>query len=145
MRTYTIHIPRRPWASPSTAIADTRAVKDGFCWPAFFFSFVWALWHRMWIVAAIIFVVELGVGFAIDFAALDGVTEAAISLGIALIVGWVANDLRRYELEKTDLSEGGVVLAATGEDAIKRFFSETSPRDGYGPATMFPPHARAPL
>ena len=27
---------------------DVVLIKDGFSWPAFFFSLIWALWHRLW-------------------------------------------------------------------------------------------------
>ena len=45
---YTVHM-RRPALDPGTRL---RLVKEGFSWPAFFFSFVWALWSRLWLVAA---------------------------------------------------------------------------------------------
>ena len=44
MRVYTVHM-RRPALDPD---ADFRLVKEGFSWPAFFFSFLWALWSRLW-------------------------------------------------------------------------------------------------
>ena len=27
---------------------DVVLVKEGFCWPAFFLTALWALWHRLW-------------------------------------------------------------------------------------------------
>ena len=125
MRFYTIHVARRPWA-PESALDDARAVKDGFSWPAFFFSFVWALWRRLWLLAALIFGVEFATGLAADGLGLNVVTETALSLGIALIVGWVANDLVRRDLERRGLTEAGVVMAQSAEDAIERYFIETS-------------------
>lgn len=127
MRFYTVHVARRPWA-PESALDEARAVKDGFSWPAFFFSFVWALWRRLWLVAALIFGVEFATGLAADGLGLDVVTETAVSLGIAVIIGWTANDLVRRNLERRGLNEAAVVMAESEEDAIERYFTETGPR-----------------
>ena len=35
---------------------DTAVIKDGFSWPAFFFSFIWALFKRLWLLAIALFV-----------------------------------------------------------------------------------------
>jgi hypothetical protein len=131
MRFYTIHAPRRPWANTETSIEEARAVKDGFSWPAFVFSFVWALWHRLWLVAVLIFVAEFAVGLLVGLIGFGAFVNAVVSLGLALVVGWLANDLRRDHLERQGLTDLGVVIAASGEDAIERYFSETTPRDSY--------------
>ena len=132
MRFYTIHAPRRPWAGPDTAIAEARAVKDGFSWPAFVFSFLWALWHRLWLVAVLIFVAEFAIGLLVGLVGFGGTVNAAVSLGMALVVGWLANDLRRDHLERRGLADLGIVMAASGEDAIERYFTETTPRESFG-------------
>jgi hypothetical protein len=129
MRIYTIHLPRRPWRSISVAVAGARAVKDGFSWPAFFFSFLWALTQRLWAPAAVLLAAELAVGAATEV--LDPITAFSLSLGAMLIVGWIGNDLKRRDLARQGFGERGVVLAATGEDAVRRYFADTGPRDGY--------------
>jgi hypothetical protein len=129
MRLYTIHVPRRPWSSITTVVAATVAVKDGFSWPAFFFSFLWALTQRLWLVALVLFAVEMLL--MIPFTYLDGATEAAGSLGVMLVLGWIGNDLKRRGLEKRGLEQHEVVLADSAEAAVRRYFSEMSPRDGY--------------
>jgi hypothetical protein len=131
MRFYTIHGPRRPWATTETSIEEARAVKDGFSWPAFVFTFVWALWHRLWLVALAIFVVEFIVGLVVGLIGLGGVVNGVVSLGMALVVGWLANDLRRDHLERSGLTDLGVVIAGNGEDAIERYFTENVPRDTF--------------
>ncbi len=45
---YTVHVRGRGRADD-----DVVLVKDGFSWPAFFFSLIWALWHRLWFFALI--------------------------------------------------------------------------------------------
>ena len=146
MRTYTIHVPsgrswRRSDAAIANAVAATRAVKEGFSWPAFFFSFLWAMTQRLWLVAAGLLVVELGLSALLDM--LDGVSGVALTLGVMLITGWIANDLKRWGLARrgrhlafpsVDLPMRGVVLADSGEEAVRRYYAETAPRDGYAEA-----------
>jgi hypothetical protein len=126
MRFYTIHAPTRPWASRQAVIADTRAVKDGFSWPAFIFSFVWALWHRLWLIAAAIIGFEFAAGLAIEASGVGIVTQTAASLAVALVVGWVANDFVRRDLERRGLAEQGVVMAGSAEEAVARYYAETA-------------------
>ena len=33
---------------------DYRAVKQGWCWPAFFFGSIWALFSGMWLAALLL-------------------------------------------------------------------------------------------
>lgn len=129
MLIYTIHVPRRPWSDVRTIVAATVAVKDGFCWPAFFFSFLWALTQRLWLIALVLLIAELAVGVVTEM--LDVITAIAVSLGAMLIVGWLGNDLKRSGLAKRGLVQQGVVMATSGEEAVRRFFTETAPRDGY--------------
>ncbi len=137
MRTYTIHVPsgrswRRSDASIANAIAATRAVKEGFSWPAFFFSFFWAMTQRLWLVAVVLLVVELGLSALVDM--LDAASGVALTLGVMLITGWIGNDLKRRGLARSGLPMQGVVLADSGEEAVRRYYAETSPRDGYAEA-----------
>ena len=61
MRFYTVHIlPGDPDPGDSIVL-----VEEGFCWPAFLLSPLWALWHRLWLVAAIL----LGAGAIVSAAA----------------------------------------------------------------------------
>jgi len=129
MRVYTIHVPRRPWSSITTVIAAAVAVKDGFSWPAFFFSFIWAMTQRLWIAALVFLVVELAVSVLVE--TLDAVTGTALSLGLMLVMGWIGNDLKRRGLAKRGLVQQDAVLADSGEEAVRRYFAETAPRDGY--------------
>ena len=48
-KVYTAHVRGRGGVD-----ADIVFVKDGFSWPAFFFTAVWALWHRLWLFALIV-------------------------------------------------------------------------------------------
>lgn len=117
MRLYTVHLRRH---GPD-ADSDFVLIKEGFCWPAFFLGPLWALWHRLWLAALVLLVANLalsGVGMALH---LDGLSQGAVSVGFAAIVGFVANDLRRRGLERRHFTLAAVVAAAGREAAERRF------------------------
>ena len=122
MRVYTVHV--RSGSSKSDR--DAVLVKEGFCWPALFIGVIWALWHRMWLTAVLFFLaaaIAEGLGEALG---LDPVRGGALSLAVALLIGWCANDLRRRSLARRGYQMTGVV-AATGEDAALRRWFDLNP------------------
>ena len=122
MRTYTVHLRRHG----SLRESDMVLVKEGFCWPAAFLGLVWALWHRLWLVAVILLAANVVLALATSMAGFGSQVQGAISVGFAVIVGFVANDLRRWATERRDLSLAGVVSARRLEDA-ERTFLESEP------------------
>jgi TolB-like protein len=75
------------------------AIKQGFCWPAFLFTWVWAFANRLWIPGAVLLMVgtifnALFIYFSEDSPAI-AVGFALITGAIALYVGFTGNDLRR--------------------------------------------------
>ncbi len=122
MRLYTVHFHHRIIG----ADRDLVLIKEGFSWPAFFFSFLWALWHRLWLAALILFAASLGLGSAMVFVGLDQASQTAASLGLSVIVGFVANDIRRWELERRGFAPCGIV-SGKGREAAERSFLEADP------------------
>ena len=119
-RIYTVHV--RAWS----AAADREAVflREGFSWGAFFFSVVWALWHRLWFWALIVLGISAVLTLAGDFIGIDPVTDSAVALAFALLIGWHANDWRRRALEKRGYVTAGVVAAPNLVEAERRFFAK---------------------
>jgi hypothetical protein len=120
MRVYTVHM-RRPALDPET---DFRLVKEGFSWPAFFFSFLWALWSRLWLVAAGLLALEVTIGAVLSLLDGDFWTQAALSLGVALLIGVFANDLKRSTLFRRGFLEAAVVTGNSIDDAERRFWDQ---------------------
>lgn len=123
MRLYTVHIlPGDP--DPGETIV---LVEEGFCWPAFLLSPLWALWHRLWLVAAIL----LGAGAIVPAAAYllgpDPLSHGAASLGVAVLIGYFANDLRRWTLERRGYRLDKVVSGADPDDALGRYLDKAFP------------------
>src|ERR1041385_802724 len=43
-------------------LRDLKAVKSGFSWPGFFFTWIWAFVSRLWILGGLLFLVSLVFG-----------------------------------------------------------------------------------
>ena len=118
MRVYTVHL-RRQGLDPDR---DVMLVKEGFCWPAFLVSVLWALWCRLWWVALAFLVAELALSGAAALLGLDPVSQAAVSAGVAVIIGFVANDLKPWTLRRQGFVEVAVVTADSRDAAERRFY-----------------------
>ena len=81
----------------------------------------------LWLIAVILVALEFGFGWISETAALDPVLDVAISLAIALIVGWLGNDFVRARCEREGLAFAGVAMGETADDAVHRFFVESVP------------------
>ena len=133
MRVYTVHMPRRLRRASASRSRDIVLVKEGFSWPAFFFSVAWALWCRLWLVASAGSSAHRGGGRrgAGRRLGADPVTQAAISLALRLVIGLVGNDLKRWTLWRRGYVEGDVVTGEGGDAAERRFF-DRHPEIGRG-------------
>ena len=120
MRVYTIHM-RRPPLDPEQ---DIRLVKEGFSWPAFFFSIIWALWCRLWLAAAGIFAAELALSGALQLLGADGPTKVVVSLAFAVLLGVFANDLKRWTLFRHGYLQVAVVTGSDRNSAERRFWDD---------------------
>ena len=117
MRLFAVHL-RRFGLDP---YRDMELVEEGFCWPAFFFSVLWALWHRLWLAAAILFGIHLAVGLLVAVSGPDRLSQTVISIGLAAIVGFIANDLRSWTLRRRGFVIAAVVIGKDRDDAERRF------------------------
>ncbi|MER9295860.1 DUF2628 domain-containing protein [Mesorhizobium sp. M0621] len=105
--------------------ADTTAfVRDGFAWLGFLVPPLWLAWHRLWIEAALAFVImgllsmlgeKLGLGLA----------DSLLSLLVSLYVGLEGQALRISALRRRGWHEWGVVEAGWLDDADTRYALET--------------------
>jgi hypothetical protein len=119
LKLYTVHL--RTWSAAPDR--DAVLVREGFCWPAFFFSFLWALRHRMWVAAAGLLALALGLAVLDDLLGPGGLASEALGLAAATLVGFEANDWRRGELRRRGYAEAGIVAASDRESAEHQFFA----------------------
>ena len=143
MRVYTAHIHPRRREGDTTGDRDIILVKEGFSWPALFFSVLWAIWNGLWLVALLFLLLEVGLGFLFDLFLVGPVTQVVLSLLLAILIGFVANDLRRWTLSRRGFHLAGVVAERDLIAAERRFF-ENNPALTAGvlaPAPRFFPKA----
>jgi len=122
MNTYTVHL-RRHGLDPER---DVVLVKEGFSWPAFFLSFLWALWQRLWLAAALILAAHIAISAGIYYLRPDPLTQATVVLGVAAIIGYLANDYRQEKLAQLGFAVDVVVSGLNKDHALRRYL-DTDP------------------
>lgn len=128
MRLYTIHEKPLQARSSEADAPDFELVKDGFCWPALFLPLLWGLWRGQWTGLLAYLLCILAISTLTVLAEPGRVTELALGLGLALLVGFSANDWRRWRLRRLGYRELGAVAAANLAEAELRVLSAL--RDG---------------
>ncbi len=118
MRIYTAYL------DPASLEQDRAVtlIKEGMCWPAFFFSFLWAAWHRLWWVALALLAAPAAAMAALAAAGADGATGLVSMLALSIFIGGAANDWRCSWLERRGRRLVAVVAGRNAEDAARRFF-----------------------
>jgi hypothetical protein len=123
MKLYTAHRP--PDLSRDRAIF----VKEGFSWPAFFFSLIWLLYQRLWLASAVYLLAAAAISAAAGAADLPDGPITALFLALSLILGFEANDIKRRALFRRGYSEEGPLLGDNLLHAETRYFG---PRPVHG-------------
>lgn len=120
MNLYCVYL-RRHGLNPDK---DLVLVKEGFSWPAFFLSFLWALWHRLWLAAAVFLGIQAVVSVFIVMYRPDPFTQSVVSLGLAVLFGFIANDFRQSKLAEEGFVCTDVVSGGDGDQALCRFLDK---------------------
>jgi hypothetical protein len=135
MRVFTIHLR----TSALTPDRDAILIKEGFCWPAFFFGLFWALSHRMWFASAGLLSVLIALGVAETILWLDPMTHSAVMFGVATIIGFCGNDWQRTALTARGWDMRGLSAAPDRDLALRRFVDlHPDAMDMQPPAGIFP-------
>ena len=127
MRTYTIHEPPNPSADRIDRAESLVFVKDGFGWAAALFAPIWLLMHRLWW-PLLGYVVLSGLfeGFRLALPSLGSwITLAGVALH--LLVGFEADTLRRWGLERRGWRMLGSVSGKTSAECERRFYEAWLP------------------
>ena len=139
LKSFTIHAaPGQIGRDPDAAL---RFVPETFSVVAFIEPWAYFLWHRMWLVTIayllLVGVLILGLGAA----GLAGPVVAAIGFVFNLIIGLEASNLRRWTLDRSGFHEEGVVVAASRDEAERRYFAERATALAPPPPPAGPPSA----
>jgi hypothetical protein len=112
MTTYSIY------AKPNDkTAADAIFVSDGFSWGAFVFTWAWALWHRMWIVAVIL------ISMLLITSLLPPAAQILSFLAVSILMGLHANDLLGWSLARRGYSEIALGNGNSLEEAELSFYA----------------------
>ena len=96
-------------------------IKEGFSWPAFIFTALWAIRHRMWLVFVLLLVTGMALELALVILGADNIATLSISLGYALLVGYGANDWWRWSLARRGTAQMGIISAINSETALHHY------------------------
>ncbi|TPM39965.1 DUF2628 domain-containing protein [Mesorhizobium sp. B2-3-4] len=125
----------------SEKVDTTAFVRDGFTWGGLLVPPLWLAWHRLWIEAALTFVV-MGMLSMLGQRLGLGVAGSLLSLLVSLYVGLEGQGLRIAALRRRGWHEWGVVEAARLGDADMRYTLEAEGlADEAAPAPRIVPDA----
>ncbi|MDX8534616.1 DUF2628 domain-containing protein [Mesorhizobium sp. VK25A] len=103
---------------------DAIFVRDSFTWLGFLVAPLWLAWNRLWIEAALTFIVMAILSVAGEKLGLEG-AGSLLSLLVSLYVGFEGRGLRIASLRRRGWREWGVVEAGNLGDAETRQALET--------------------
>lgn len=96
-------------------VAETAEfVEDGFSFPAFLFSWVWALYQRLWLVAIAQIAFLILLPKLVQMGALTAAASVAAQIAVQLLFGLEAANLRHRSL----LKRGYVLSDVVAEDSL---------------------------
>ena len=122
MRIYTIY-------ESNDKVPSAVPIKEGFNWFAFIFSLPWALLNSLWLVALVFLVINFFLMWLLIVFGGNYVAQTIVFSGLALAIGWTANDLKRSNLIKRGYKEETILLADSKKNAILRFFAMKPPQN----------------
>ena len=134
MRIFTVHINLHRKTEEQHPII----VRESFSFGSFVLSFIWALYHRCWVLAAALFLGEFFIHGLLMFFHAELVTVLICQIGLSLLIGFQFNDWRRAALIQADWSLDSVVAAVDSDAAFLRWMeskksSFTTDQSFYGP------------
>jgi hypothetical protein len=142
MSTYTVY---EPPPRPGEVSSDPEcflSVRDGFYFWAFLLGPLWLLWHRLWLALVIYLIASILLGAGLTLISASSTVEFLAGLLIALLIGFEASTIWRWNLTRRGWKMLGFVVGEDIEIAEQRFFAEWSKHAVATPPT--PPAALEP-
>jgi hypothetical protein len=127
MRTYTVHEHPDPAADRIDRAEELVFVKDGFSWVAALFAPLWLLVHRLWWPLLGYVVVSGALQLVQLTAAVDPRWLALAGFALNVLIGFEADTLRRWALERRGWHTVGTVSGKTAAECERRFFDAWLP------------------
>jgi hypothetical protein len=112
MKLYTVHT-----KSGSDITLDKPIfLREGFNWLAFLFTFIWALYQRLWVFAIVIVAANILVMTALKYGYISPFPAALVQFAMQFVVGFHANDFLRQRMQK----QGYIFQDITSGDSLLR-------------------------
>lgn len=113
---------------PPDADPDKVAfLPEGFSWGALVFTVLWALFHRLWLVAALIFAAFTLLNLAVQLDMLNPVVASLLQIGVAVLLGFEGRNLQAMALERAGYRRAGLIQATNQEAAELSYFAGRAP------------------
>jgi hypothetical protein len=122
MLTFTVHEPPNPPADRIERADKLVFVKDGFSWMAALFAPLWMLVNRLWWALLGYIVAIVALRLAQKYGGLTENTVGLMTFGLNLLVGFEADTLRRWALDRKGWLMLGSVSGRTVDECERRFF-----------------------
>jgi antitoxin (DNA-binding transcriptional repressor) of toxin-antitoxin stability system len=123
MTTFTLHLPRDARPGDPTALDESELVKDAFSWGAFFFTFLWFFYHRLWLAGIGVLILVFAFGGALALLDVHPLAGSIAQLLLQALIGLEANSLRRWTLTRRGRPAVDVVAAADQDEAEGKAFA----------------------
>ncbi|MEK6745786.1 MAG: DUF2628 domain-containing protein [Pseudomonadota bacterium] len=115
---YTVHIdPSKP-----NSVENAVFIREGFNFFAFIFGILWALYHRIWLVAVGLIIISGLFAFSEEAKLLDKMSLAILQVAVQAIIGFYGNDWRRWTLARRGYIMSDVVVSDNELRAQQRYF-----------------------
>jgi hypothetical protein len=102
-------------------------VREGFDAWALLLTVVWALWHRLWVVASLLFAAFVAIAVAEDWYHWHWGISLAAETGLAMVFGFEASRFRVQSLQRAGYRLTGLIQASSAAAAELQYFSGRAP------------------
>lgn len=99
---------------------DIELVRDGFSWGACLIPLFWALYRRLWRVFFILLAVVIGLSILWGSLGLGETGVMIANVAQAVVLGFLGNELRRWELGQKGFKTVDIVAARRFDDAEEK-------------------------
>jgi len=108
---------------------ETQAVKQGWCWPAFFFNIFWAMFAKMWVLGSSLLIAFFILGFISGLSGESEGIEAIINIAsiiVSIVFGVNGNKWRKKHLISRGFDLMDTVTAANKDGAVALFLKNAN-------------------
>ena len=106
---------------------EIQVIKQGYCWPAFFFSYIWAMVSKMWVlgIGALIAILVLGlvveISIPTNLISIKNFIINLVAIAISMYFGSNGNQLREKSLLSRGFELEDTVTASNKDGAVALF------------------------